>query len=118
METATTGFVALMGGSISYNASTGSMSGTVGTSGGSVTLTQSHGNALVALLSTAGTDLVTANAAAVVSADVILQVGAGPLAAANLPRSFVLRAVDFLKAFVHADSPTRGGANTLGLLDE
>ena len=63
MTKATTGYVALMGGSVSYNASTGALTGTVGTSGGSVTLTQSHGNSLLALLNTVGTNLASQKAA-------------------------------------------------------
>ena len=63
MNTASTGYVALMGGTVSYNNSTGAVTGTIGTSGGSVTLSQSNGNALLALLNTTGVAAVAAKAA-------------------------------------------------------
>lgn len=72
MTTATTGFVALMGGSTSYNTSTGAITGTVGTSGGSVTISQSNGNALLALMSTVGVDGVAGSAGEAQSSSVLV----------------------------------------------
>jgi hypothetical protein len=72
LSTATTGYVALMGGTVSYNTSTGAVTGTVGVSGGSVTLTQSHGNSLSALLSTAGVALIAAQSVVTQSGSVLM----------------------------------------------
>ncbi len=72
MNTATTGYIALMGGTAAYSNTTGATSGTVGISGGSVTLTQSHGNSLLALMGTAGVAAVAAQNADAQSGTVIV----------------------------------------------